>query len=329
MSWMLLALGCASKAPPSPPPAPSAPEGNAELVIEGPLETRVSTWEADLVLFYGGETKGSVETCGCPKRPRGSISRMQAYLRASRAQNTGVPDVLLHGGYLFEDAMGLDGGLRADVPVLNTWMRKGVEALGIDVVNVAYVDLPGFQALDTAPAWGVSANVQGPEGRSPSSGRLLDADGVKVGVTGITASGMTFVETPDYAVTEPVQAAVTALQDLAGQGADVLVLLAYDAPAAAKEIAARVPELDVVIDTAMHREFYEPFVEGSAVWVRSHYQTMRLGELRLKLDGGRVVGHLDRKIDLDPEVPDDPELFELVVASREAIGAAQEAVFGP
>lgn len=328
---MLLTLGCASKPAPAPAPAPPPPpaDGGAELVIEGALETRVSTWEADLVLFYGGETKGSVETCGCPKRPRGSLSRLQAYLVASRAQNTGVPDLLLHGGYLFEDAMGLDGGLRADVPVLNTWMRTGIEALGVDAVNVAYVDLPGFQALEAAPDWGVSANVRGPDGRAPAAGRLLDADGVKVGVTGITTSGMTFVETPEYTVDEPVEAAVAALQDLSSQGAEVLVLLAYDAPAAAKEVAARVPELDVVIDTAMHREFYEPFVEGHAVWVRSHYQTMRLGELRLKLDDGRVVGHLDRKIDLDPEVPDDLEILEILVASRAAIGAAQEAVFGP
>ncbi len=319
-------IGCATKAPPPPPPPP---EGGGELSVEGPLAQRLSTWPADLVIFYAGETKGSVETCGCPKRPRGSLPRLQAYLKASRAENPSVPDLLLHGGYLFEDAMGLDGELRADVPVLNDWMHRGIEALDVDAVNIAYVDLPAWQALESRPAWGVSANVTGPAERVPAEGRLVQAGDLQVGITGITGPGMTFVETPDFQVADPVEHGVAALRSLHEQGADVLVLMAYNAPAAAKSIAAQVPELDVVIDTAMHREFYEPFVEGHAVWVRSHYQTMRLGELRLRLDGQHVVAHLDRKIDLDPELPDDDALLDLVVASRKAIGQAQEALFGP
>ena len=85
----------------------------------------------------------------------------------------------------------------------------------------------------------------------------------------------------------------------------------------------------MVIDTNMHQAFYAPERVGEALWVRSHNQTMRLGELRLTAeDGGGVELVVDRKIDLDPEIPDSPRLAALVTQARNEIEAAQKLAFG-
>ncbi len=321
-----LLLACAKAPEVQPLPAEAL---RAELVVEGRLKDRVSAEPADLVLFYGGEHKGSMETCGCPRRPRGSLARLASYIEASTAAGE-APALLLHGGYWLEDAMGLDGELREDVPIMNRWMIEGMEAAGVEVANLSFQDLPGVDPLERMPDWVVSANIQAAAGApAPARYRILEAGGLRVGVTGITAPGMTFVETPDYSVGDPVAGGLAALEELAPQ-VDVLVLLSFQAPQAAKALAEAVPELDVVIDTNMHREFYQPFTVGDAVWVRSHYQTQRLGELRLRLDGeGRIAGALDRKIDLDPQIPDDPEIAALARRARKELEAVQEVIYGP
>ncbi len=326
---LLAIIGACAKAP---PPSPIPLEPSAELVIEGTLQTRVSTASADLVVFYMGEHKGSLETCGCPKRPRGSLPRVGAYLNASRDANPDTRDLLVHGGYWLEDSMGVDGGLREDVPMMNSWMVQGLDAIALDAANVSFQDLPGLTALDQTPAWIVSANVtliEGSDAPAPAPWRIIERDGLRIGITGITEAGVTFVPAPDYLIGDPFEAGLPVLQALAPQ-VDVMILLAFQASRAAKALAEAVPELDVVVDTAMHREFSDPFVVNQATWVRSHYQTMRLGELRLGLTkAGGVETMLDRKIDMDPEVPDAPELRALMKDARRDLERLQAELYGP
>jgi 2',3'-cyclic-nucleotide 2'-phosphodiesterase (5'-nucleotidase family) len=324
----LLVFACATRAP-QPPAAASVPSSGAELAVSGPVESRVSTAQAELVLFYAGEHRGSLETCGCPTRPRGSITRMDSYLQASRAANPGQGDLLLHGGYWLEDPSGFEGLTRPDVPVMNRWMVSALEAVGLSAANVGVHDLPGLISLDAVPDWAVSANIVTAPGKAgPKRWVIVERDGLRVGVTGITSQGFTLTVSPDHQVLYPHEPAVEALRELAPQ-VDVLVLLAYQATDVAREIALAVPELDVVIDTNMHQAFYAPERVGEALWLRSHNQTMRLGELRLMAeDGGGVELVVDRKIDLDPEIPDSPRLAALVTQARDEIEAAQKLAFG-
>jgi len=299
-----------------------------ELAVDGPLTKRVSTAPADLVIFYGGEQKGSLETCGCPKRPRGSFARLDAYVDASRAANPDVPSVLVNAGYWLQDAMGFDGKLRDDVTLGNAWMVKGVRATGWDALNVGSPDIAGLTTLPTdggPPLPLVSANVEGP---GVNRWVIVERGGLKVGITGITSAGQTLTDVPGFTVKDPATAGAV-LDALAAQ-TDVIVLLAYQATEAAVTLAATHPSVDVVVDAALHREWQDPFyTPANAVWVASHLQTMRLGELRLGLEGGRVTGGLSRQIDLDPDMPDDPELLAMQKQARAELDVAQQAMFGP
>ena len=326
----LLAGACA-KAPPAPAVVLRSGEGpwQSELVTDGALELRLPQPDgAELVILYGGEEKGSLETCGCPKRPRGSVARQASYEAALRVAQPEVPVVQVDGGYWLEDSMSLEGEPRADVPVLNRWMVAGLQQLQVDALNVGYNDMAGITSLGGPEAVAseglplVSANVVGP-GVAPY--RIVEAGGLKVGITGITTPGVTFLHTPGFAVSDPVKAGKAVLDELRGE-VDLVVLLAYGAPESAARLA-RTGLVDVVVDTNLYRERYAPFVEGQAVWVRSHYQTMRLGELRLQLEDGKIVAALDSKIDMDELIPDHPDVVAIRDVAREEIAVAQRELF--
>lgn len=333
-----LLLAACAKAPPPEPVVRRSGEGalQSELVMDGSLAQRLARPdEAEVVILYGGEEKGSLETCGCPTRPRGSVARQAAYEAALRAAEPQTPVLQVNGGYWLEDAMSLDGEPRLDVPVLNRWMLAGLQQLEVDALNLGYNDMAGLASLGGPSALEgeglaiVSANVRAP-GVQPY--RLVQAGELTVAITGITTPGVTFLPTPGFAVSEPVVAGEAALRELEEAGeADLVVLLSYGAPEAAAKLA-RTGLVDVVVDTNLYRERYAPFREGEAVWVRSHYQTMRQGELRLQVERqpegrARVVGALDRKVDLDEGVPDDPAVVSIRDVAREEIAAVQRELF--
>jgi 2',3'-cyclic-nucleotide 2'-phosphodiesterase (5'-nucleotidase family) len=139
-------------------------------------------------------------------------------------------------------------------------------------------------------------------------------------------AGPTLADTSRWTVGDPA-AAGPVLDELA-EKADVVVLLAYKADETARALAKK-HDVDVVVDTDAHREFVDPERVGGAAHVASHYQTMRAGELRLELKNGRVKSGVDRKIDLDPDMPDDPALAKLTRQARKEIDGVQKEMYGP
>jgi 2',3'-cyclic-nucleotide 2'-phosphodiesterase (5'-nucleotidase family) len=324
---MLMLAGCV---PPNPslPGAIQLPVSDgipAELVVSGSLSERVRADGSDLILYYGSEERGSLEPCGCPTRPRGGLARQAAYIDASRAASPEAAHVIVNGGYWLEDAVGLDGQPRPDAAVMNRWMVTGVSALGVDALNVGYPDMAGLRSLEAVPPGLpiVSANIAG-DGVVPY--RVLVVDGLRIGLTGISTSGSLAVSTPGFEVSDPARSGRAVLKELR-ERTDVIVLMSYHASQDARRLA-REGLVDVVIDTQQYRERYAPIRVGDAIWVRSHMQTMRLGELRLVIEDGRIAQAMDRKIDLDPEVPDQRSLQAVVRSARTALDVAQRALYG-
>lgn len=321
---LLLLLACAPHPPaPAPAAAPPAKGLASELVTEGKLEERLSPWPADLVVLYGGEQAGSMETCGCPKRPRGSLARFERYAAAVRATS---PTVTVNTGHFLDDGLTLEGGVRPDAVVMNRWMVEGLQKGAWDALNVAYPDVFGLRTLPEGAAQQlplVSANVTGP---GVAKWRVVERGGVKVGFTGITAPWPGGVEGGPWTI-GPMDAALPVLDALSRE-ADVIVLLAFQATEQADTLARRSGVVDVVVDAGLHREAMDADLDRGTAWVYSAYQTLRLGELRVDLDAGAVRAGIDRKIDLDPQLPDDPALVKLAKEARGEIDAAQRELYG-
>jgi 2',3'-cyclic-nucleotide 2'-phosphodiesterase (5'-nucleotidase family) len=321
---------------PTVPPVPTTPSIQrhglaSELRTQGSVVERQSAQDADLAIFYSGEHQGSMETCGCPKRPRGSLPRMKTYLNQHAVSHPQTATLLVNGGWWLSDAMGADGALRADAALMNTSLIAALdEAFDLHAANVSYLDLPGLQG-QTVPEWAVSANVQtiDPTQSPIAVSRIVRTGDLRVGITGITKVDQSFVPSPAFEISDPVEPAIQALQAMRSQS-DVLVLLVYDAPEAAKSIAARVPDLDVIVDTRQNRQHGAPIQIGETLWVKSHYQTMRLGELRLKVSPktGKAALVVDRKIDMDPAIEDEEQLKKRMKTARIEIDALQSELFG-
>ena len=131
----------------------------------------------------------------------------------------------------------------------------------------------------------VSANIVG-ETISPYV--LIEAGPHTIGITGITTPGMSFLEPENYQITDPIKGLDPSLKKWTRRP---ISSSCWPMAMQSSEKAGRIRKVDVVIDTHLHRENYPPVFVGGALWVRSHFQTMRLGELRLGIeDGGDRLG---------------------------------------
>ena len=287
----------------------------SEALVDGPMASRVSTERADLVVLYGGEHKGSLETCGCPHRPRGSLARAET-VRAATVD----PYVLVNAGYFLEDPTGFDGAVRPDIVTSNRWMAQGLGLGRWDALNVSTPDVAALASLDPSSRDGlplVSANLVGP-GIDPWV--IVERGGRKIGITGVSGDEMTLGGLGVYRFGNTRQA-VDVVERLAAQ-VDVVVLLAWHAEDLAATLA-RKADVDVIVDAHLHREQGVPQRVGGAWRVDSYFETMRLGELRLHLAGGVITGGVDRQIDLDPTLGDDPGMLALQHEARTAIDGIQ------
>jgi 2',3'-cyclic-nucleotide 2'-phosphodiesterase (5'-nucleotidase family) len=170
----------------------------------------------------------------------------------------------------------------------------------------------------------VSANLTGP---GIQTHVLVEHRGLTIGISGISHTGHLSLRTPGYTRTPPGETVEGVLEQLK-QDSDLVVLFSHGATKAAKRMA-RKGLVDVVIDTDTHRSFDPPFRVGDAVWVRSHTQGLRLGELRLGVANKQITWALDRKIDMDDLLPDHPEQKQLSDTARAELEMLKDRLFGP
>lgn len=310
---LLLIAACAR-----PAPAPLSREGDAGgdtratlvSVDHGSVEQRLVTGDgADLVLFYGSEEAGSLEPCGCEHEPLGGLARVVTWLEASREADPALPSLYVNVGGWLDRGLGLDGSARPDALARNRWMARGLALLDPAALNVGAADRG---ALERLAGEGEGLPLVGGAART----RVVQAGALRVGVAGVAwAPSPAEAETP-----AETRAALGALR----AEADLVLLLAWQAPAEAKALA-EAGLVDVVLDADGHKAAWAPFRVGGALWVRSSAGTPRLGELRLGLRDGRIDWAVDRKISLNAEIPLAPRARQLTAAAAKEISLAERA----
>ena len=329
-------LACTRRAPlpEIPVTTRSTPEVaglHAELLTEGPLEQRLAPPDdADLVLLYGAEEEGSLDSCGCQHRPRGGVARQAAWRDAVQARDPDLPVLTLNAGGWLSGEAELDGSTRPDVPQRNAWMVRGLAMLAPTALNVGTNELRGLAELPGDPPELplVSAHLHaGPPIDVDVADRLLiDTGELTVGITGIAASGPAWMAPKGWTVEDPERAARRVLTEMQDQ-ADIVVLMADELPDVARKLAED-GLVDVVIDAWHHRSFTEPFRVGDAVWVRAHHGTMRVGELRAVITDGRIDRAVERNIDLDEAMPERPDIATVAEQARQELRRLERLTFG-
>jgi hypothetical protein len=212
-----------------------------------------------------------------------------------------------------------------DAVAANEWMVRGLRALHPVALNLSWADLTMLPGFDTPPDLPlVSAQFSGPGVESFVERTIA---GRRVIFTGVARAGPKMFLPEGYEMVDPEDGVRAVLASARVQPEDLVVLLSYEANGVGTTLA-KAGLVDVVIDANQHRYRDPPFRMGDAVWVKAHYQTMRLGELRLRIQEGRASWALDRKIDLDAEVPSDPTLDKWAKQAERDVAAVRKDAYG-
>src|SRR5215467_785878 len=109
----------------------------------GTLEDRLDRDDGyGIVLFYSMGIRGNLEVCGCPIHPLGGVARRTGYINAFRKRSPDAAILQVDAGYIFSDDLNLEGtDLRADARLMNDWIVRANEAMGLDIVNLGFRDL--------------------------------------------------------------------------------------------------------------------------------------------------------------------------------------------
>lgn len=299
---------------------------SSETVKDGPWRLRSAPRDtADLAVLYGGEQRGRLGTCGCPKNPRGSLARAEVHAERVRRH---VPTLLVNAGGFLDDTIGVEDRLRGDVLLADRFMVEGLRTGRWSAWNISYHEIPFFEEEGAWPEEAVSANlVPLGEGRGPAPYRIVSTGGLQIGVTGVTKPGMSFLVPSTVSIADPVASARDVVAELAPQ-VDLVVLLAYETGRQTQDLLA-IDGVDLLIEADRFQQRWSPEVIDDTVWVRSYDQMMQLGELRIDVDDGAIRAVRDRKIELDDSFPDAPRLGRLVRESERMLEAARRQVFAP
>ena len=200
----------------------------------------------DVTIALVGEVRGELEPCGCPTLPWGGFERRATQLKKLRASSPG-PVFHVDAGDTLVKGFATQ---RADkLEARASEVLRLSEMVGVDVWVVGASDLMAFPAsklrtVDGPPR--ISATWLTAEGKPLlPSGLVLERDGLRVGVIGLSA-----VPSTDSGLTQrdPVEAAAAALAELPQDLDWVIAVSNLDEDSAAK-VAAEVSGLSVILST--------------------------------------------------------------------------------
>lgn len=241
-----------------------------------------------VALLYTASVEGYVAPCGCTADPLGGIARLAATVDAAREAYGDRVVFVDAGDLLFEKP---DDNLAADLCqaearvdlLLGTYARKGLVATVLGPLD----DARGAAWRDERmKAHGITTVGVPDAGRKLTAkaaykpGLVIDAGGVKVGVTGFRVDDEKRAKAAHDALVQEVAR-------LYAEGASVVVALAQAPRALVPKIAAGIEGLDVVIQGQDPGELPrepEQLSEGTT-WVAAAAQAQHLGVVELVLDG--------------------------------------------
>jgi 2',3'-cyclic-nucleotide 2'-phosphodiesterase (5'-nucleotidase family) len=281
---------------------------------------RYSGRETDTVVLLA---TGDLHSALSPDRDAiGGLARIAGYASRLRRER---PDVLLldAGDAVAGTPISSLTQGRAAFTVMTT---AGYDAMaignhefdyGLDVL-ADYRLLAGFPLL--------AANIDGDDGEPVADAPfvILDVDGVRVAVTGVTWEG-TPAKNPARATAgahfRPASDALrTLLPELRSQ-ADLVVVLSHQGIEADRALAGSVPGIDVILGGHSHSETPQPERFGDTLLLHTGRDGRNLGRLDLtvRLGGGGVVEAEGRLLRVDESFPVDRDVASIVTAFEDRV----------
>jgi 5'-nucleotidase/UDP-sugar diphosphatase len=146
-------------------------------------------------------------------------------------------------------------------------------------------------------------------------------NGLKVGVFSLIGKDaiLAMGDSGDMQFLDQHETARQMIDELKGQGADVIVAISHSGVGEDRELAQEVPGMDVIVGGHSHTVLFEPVLEGSTIIVQAGSLGMYLGQLELAYnsDTGKVRVRNEESghpflIPIDGSFASDPEIDALV-----------------
>ena len=222
--------------------------------------------------------------------------------------------------------------LGPDREIKNEWLWKGMELLGIEVLNIGGNDVEELQALGVELGKNgrfVSANLLSGQSGDP----LLDpyvikamspapsAPAIRVGFIGFAVSKHAAKSGADYRWENPSDSARKWLPELR-EKCDYVIALACMPLGDAIQLAIDHKGIDMILNGFEHQTAMPPITVSRSTIVYAEDEAKSLGELRFSLKSGRpAVQPLNHR--LTRRVADDPDMAAFMVKAQADISARQ------
>jgi 5'-nucleotidase/UDP-sugar diphosphatase len=244
--------------------------------------------QVDLKILYVNDFHSFAE----PYKPAGSDTPLGgiAYLAGAVDRARGKqPSLLLSAGDMIQGN-----------PWANLFLGKStievMNAMGFDAMVVGNHEFDfGPKVLKERMAQArfpmLGANVKGVAALKPYV--IKNLQGVRIAIIGVVTpetavtthprnvAGLTF-STPESAVRKY-------LPELKRR-ADIVIVLSHCGFQADRELAARVPGIDVIVGGHSHTKILQPELEGQTIIVQAWEHAKALGVLNLKVKDGKIIG---------------------------------------
>lgn len=265
-----------------------------------------------ITILYTGQTHASLYHCDCPVQPDGGLGRRMSKIKELRAQN---PNVLLvdAGGFfaagtLDQHSQGVElDKLRAEANL------QALSVMGYDALNVSDEEF-NFgrdylaQRIKDSKTTFISSNLKVP-GAFPYIIK-------KIGKNSIAIIGLANPEAKAKSGGLEVEEAQAALNrvipEIKARDANVIMVLSYLGEEKDRELLRKIKDIDIIISGRPENSEEAQTKIDSRLLARASFQGRRLGRIDLELEDGKVKNLEASDIRLSEEVPEAPEIKNIV-----------------
>jgi len=220
----------------------------------------------------------------------------------------------------------------ADIVALMGKAGYDAMAVGNHEFNYGWARLRELRDMADFPL--LASNIQKDAAFLLDDTAMIEVDGVKIGLFGLTTEGAAHSTMPAYveglAFEDAVATAKAKVGDLRGQGAHVVVALCHlgcvpcEGGTLTPELAREVPGIDVIIDGHSHTLLPEGMAENGVLIAQAGDNGKYLGKVTIALENGKITAKTASLIDYEQAQETPPD--EAVAARLAEILAEQKVI---
>lgn len=305
-----------------------APFGE-DLVLQ-PERNGGGTPHAEVTLAVTADTEAFLETCGCRLKQAGGLARRAALIdRAARE----APVLALDLGNVFPrlDNEAFDNVARREIAVQLTADRRHMGyVLHVLGPNELYAGIDELQAIGTGTFAAANANLS--EGSAPWSRATLKADvaGLRFAIVPICPATPYWIDpdalrrrTQGIEITDPIEVVRKHAANVSD--GDVLVVAGALPTWRIPDLVRAVPDVDLVVSADRRTTAWAPGLKeenphllvsgwlGETLVLLTNEEGHGLSLTRVEFDErGRALSFRQEDILLSPDLPEDPEVREML-----------------